>query len=115
MIYTDKEIDENPIYSQCMEEINDLYEKFGCPEIPSSGPTTDDSIFLPFDSEDEDCMDAVEKANEQYLFVLDKINRGEHPFYYENNEWTEFADTAERIIEQHTATDAHDLFIRWYC
>lgn len=113
-IFTDTEIQQNWLYAPVMEQINQLHEEMGEPEAPNSGPTTGGALDDQFTSDSIGDWDGKEEevadwANERREEVLNALNMGSYPYYYQSDEWAEFANRAYELVMEF---DAYDAFTR---
>ena len=119
MIYTDQQINENWLYGEVMAEINDLYEEFGEPQefdgTPKStttgnqrGPFWNPHEIGDWDGDEDIVADrANELLNEVYAGISVYGNGGIY-HYYRSEEFSEFQDQAEELIDEFHARDAYN-------
>ena len=116
-LFTNDDLESNPVYRDIMLEINVLYEGCGSPAAPRTGPTTGGALedFFAADgigdwSGDEEA--AATRANEEYAFVANALNRGSYPYYRESADWTGFADDAVVVLTEYNHDIVYDQLCR---
>jgi len=109
-IYTEKMINDNWLYADLMDEINELYEQMGSPEAPNAGPTTggplDDKFLAHEIGEwygDEEMV--ARWANDRRDELLTGLNLGSFPYFKETQEWIEFQDAAWRLFQDYDCSN----------
>lgn len=113
-IYTDEEIVKNWLYAPVMESINALYEECGKPEPPCSGPTTGGPLDNRFESDGIGDWggkeeEVAEWANLRREEVLNALNMGSYPYYYQSESWGDFANAAYMLVLEF---DTYEAFTR---
>ncbi|HEB94309.1 MAG TPA: hypothetical protein ENI94_12790 [Gammaproteobacteria bacterium] len=113
-IFTDTEIQNNWLYAPVMEQINELHEKMGTPEAPNSGPTTGGPLSSVYAADSIGDWGGNEEyvadwANARREEVLNALNMGSYPYYYQSDDWTEFANQAYILVMEF---DTYDAFQR---
>jgi len=120
MIYTQNDIDNNPLYEEVMEEINELHEEMDEPDEfdpDETKRTTTGNQLDPFwdagniGEWDEEEEEVVENAQGQLNCVyagLGLYGNGGISHYYRSSEWVEFVELAEDIIDRYHADGAYE-------
>ena len=110
MLYTQTEINENPLYNGVMVDINKLHDDYNCPTEFDNGETrktTTGNYISPFWNaitigDWDDGKEVVDKMNEYLDTVhhpLGLMGNGGITHFYRSEKWTEFVIEAKDIID----------------